>query len=127
MTFDLVFYSDDEMNNAFEDLMNKIGPQIAYEESKEHVPNELRLKQMEFCVASLAYLTKDEDVEISYAVCEPFPSMGSIHLEFGEITFEDMLRFSRVCEFADNMEIYPLTNGKLRMSFAFHGVATPAE
>lgn len=63
-----------------------------------------------------------DDVEFSSEANSPFPSVGSISAE-GEllyITNPDL--FDMVAKSASSMEIYPLTNGKVRMCFTFHGL-----
>lgn len=125
--FDMNFANDAELEQTLDKIIANIGGRIAVEENKRTVSNELRLRQMEFTYAALKYITKDEDVQISYKLYEPFQTMGSITIEGETFEFDDTEWFARVSEFASNIEVYPLTSGKVRMTFTFHGIRTPIE
>ena len=87
-----------------------------------------RLKQMEFAYAVMKYLTKDiPGCKLSYKLYEPFKNVGSISVEAEELYFIQREWFARAAEFANNMEIYPLTNGRVRLSLGFIGISKPIE
>ena len=48
--------------------------------------------------------------------------MGSITIEGANIDIEDIKALVQTLDFADNFDVYPLTNGKIRVSFGFYGV-----
>lgn len=125
--FDMNFANDAELEQTLDKIIANIGGRIAVEENKRTVSNELRLRQMEFTYAALKYITKDEDVQISYKLYEPFQTMGSITIEGETFEFDDTEWFARASEFASNIEVYPLTSGKVRMTFTFHGIRTSIE
>ena len=87
-----------------------------------------RLKQMEFAYAVMKYLVRDlPGCSLSYKLHEPFKSFGSITVEAKELYFIKREWFARAAEFASNLEVYPLTNGRVRLSMGFLGLAKPIE
>ena len=49
-------------------------------------------------------------------------NIGSISVELDSLTVENPLAFADAIYKADNFEIYPLTNGRIRLDITFHGV-----
>lgn len=49
-------------------------------------------------------------------------NLGSISVELDSLTVEEPLAFADVIYKADNFEIYPLVNGKIRLDITFQGV-----
>ena len=98
------------------------------EDAKPTVVNIPRLQQMEFAYAVVKYLSKDiPGSRVSYKLYEPFKSMGSVSIEAGELAFLKTEWFARAAEFASNTEVYPLANGRVRLTFTFWGIAKPIE
>ena len=126
--FDSNFKSDEDMERAFDELIDSLRDRIESDESKEMALNEKKVNQLLFTYATLKYLTKDdEDVEVSYKIGEPFKITGSVSVEGTEIEFSSGKWFSRAAKFANNVEIYPLVNGKVRITFTFHSIAVPVK
>lgn len=125
--FDTKFMTDDELEQAMDEFIDSIKDDINNDESKTTVLSALRLKQLQFAHAALQYITKDEDVQISYKLYEPFKTMGSITIEGKVLEFDKPEWFARVAEFATNTEIYPLAKNMVRMTFTFHGLTAPIE
>ena len=61
-------------------------------------------------------------MKIGYQIHEPFNSMASITIEGDQLEFADCRWLSRAIGLADNLEVYPLTTGKIRMVLTFHGM-----
>ena len=61
----------------------------------------------------------EEDIEVD--VDEVF-GLGSVSAEVDELTVDSAPAFAELLLLADNFEVYPLTNGKLRLSFALQQV-----
>ena len=49
-------------------------------------------------------------------------NLGSISVELDSLTVENPLAFADLICKADNFEIYPLTNGKIRLDITFQGI-----
>lgn len=98
------------------------------EDAKPAAVNIQRLKQMEFAYAVAKYLSKDiPGSRVTYKMYIPFKSMGSISIEAGELVFMRTEWFARAAEFASNTEVYPLANGRVRLTLTFWGIAKPIE
>lgn len=62
-----------------------------------------------------------------YAICpqveiDPLFHLGSISIEVEDISELDISNFNIALSDADIFEIYPLSNGKLRLELTFHGI-----
>ena len=99
-----------------------IGSAIEKEEAEPHVLNIPRIQQMAFAFKQIQQIAWPE-WQIQYSLHDPYISMGVIKIEAPEFTFESMPILSRILLTASNVEVYPLTNGNLRMSITFNGIA----
>lgn len=124
-TFEIEFHSDDEVWAMLDNVVVTVGESIVADESKPAIIDPIKVQQMQFAYGVLKYLTKNTDAKLSYALHEPFKSMGSISVEGKNLAFTNAEWFSRAAEFASNTEVYPLTNGKVRMTLTFHGLVRP--
>jgi hypothetical protein len=124
-TFEIEFHSDDEVWAMLDNVVVTVGEAIVADESKPAIIDPIKVQQMQFAYGVLKYLTKNTDAKLSYALHEPFKSMGSISVEGKNLAFTNAEWFSRAAEFASNTEVYPLTNGKVRMTLTFHGLVRP--
>lgn len=62
---------------------------------------------------------EDEKAEISFL---PLFSCGTLTAEVDTFEVTDMAAFAEVLIYADNFEVYPLTNGRIRLGFVFKGM-----
>ena len=125
--FEIEFHSDEEVWAMLDNVVVTVGEAIAVDENKPAVLNPIKIQQMQFSYGVIKYLTQNTDAKMSYALNEPFKSMGSISVEGKNIAFTNSEWFARACEFASNTEVYPLTNGKVRLTLTFHGLVRPVE
>lgn len=125
--FEIEFHSDEEVWAMLDSVVVTVGEAIAVDESKTAVLNPIKIQQMQFSYGVIKYLTHNTDAKMSYALNEPFKSMGSISVEGKNLAFTNSEWFARACEFASNTEVYPLTNGKVRLTLTFHGLVRPVE
>lgn len=125
--FEIEFHSDEEVWAMLDSVVVTVGEAIAVDESKPAVLNPIKIQQMQFSYGVIKYLTQNTDAKMSYALNEPFKSMGSISVEGKNLAFTNSEWFARACEFASNTEVYPLTNGKVRLTLTFHGLVRPVE
>lgn len=125
--FEIEFHSDEEVWEMLDNVVVTVGEAIAVDESKPAVLNPIKIQQMQFSYGVIKYLTQNTDAKMSYALNEPFKSMGSISVEGKNLAFTNSEWFARACEFASNTEVYPLTNGKVRLTLTFHGLVRPVE
>lgn len=125
--FEIEFHSDEEVWAMLDNVVVTVGEAIAVDENKPAVLNPIKIQQMQFSYGVIKYLTQNTDAKMSYALNEPFKSMGSISVEGKNLAFTNSEWFARACEFASNTEVYPLTNGKVRLTLTFHGLVRPVE
>lgn len=125
--FEIEFHSDEEVWAMLDNVVVTVGEAIAADESKPAVLNPIKIQQMQFSYGVIKYLTQNTDAKMSYALNEPFKSMGSISVEGKNLAFTNSEWFARACEFASNTEVYPLTNGKVKLTLTFHGLVRPVE
>lgn len=79
-------------------------------------------KMMETAVALQMLLgeTADEGC-ISIEIDQDF-YLGTISVELSELSIQNPQRFSQIISNADNFEIYPLSNGKLRLDITLQNI-----
>jgi hypothetical protein len=84
-----------------------------------------RLRQMGMTYGIMRYLLKGTNARLSYKLCEPIQSMGSVSVEGKDLEFCSSELFTKAAEFATNTEVYPLTSGDVRLTFTFHKLTVP--
>lgn len=109
-------YDTDEMD----ELIDSIGQWILEDEKKPGILNPIRMKQMQFTHSVLKRLAEGCDANVTYAIHKPFLSMGSITVEGESLEFLDCKWLGRAMEFASCVEVYPLSNGNVRLTLTFH-------
>lgn len=125
--FDWSLLPDMQVERRMDEIVESLKPYIEGDEKKLALLNEDRLKQLEFTYLAMRYLTQGTDAVVTYKLYEPFKTMGSVSVEGKSLEFDDPMRFARAAEFASNIEIYPLANDRVRLTFTFHGLATLAQ
>ena len=120
--FVVEFNSDEEVQEMLDGIVASVGEAIMAEEEGTSILSPIKIQQMQFAYGVLQYLIKGTGAKITYALNEPFKSMGSISVEGKNLSFTNAEWFARSAEFASNTEIYPLANGKVRMTMTFHGL-----
>ena len=68
--FGVAFSSDEELKQAFDELVDGLRPDIEDEDSKVTMLDALRLKQIQFAYAALQYITRGTDAVLSYKLNE---------------------------------------------------------
>ena len=120
--FEAEFASDEDVERQFDDLVSCIGSEIEMAEQDVATINPIRLYQIQFTYAVMKYLTKNTGARVTYELHKPFRSMGNVSVEGVKWTVTNSMWFSRAAKYASNMEIYPLANGRFRLTFTFHGL-----
>lgn len=54
---------------------------------------------------------------------EPESGYGTIQIETDELVFYNPKEFTKIIRSASNFEVYPLTNGKIRVAFMFYDLS----
>lgn len=125
--FDWDCLSDAEVEHRLDEIIENLRPYIESDEAKVTLLNMDRLRQLEFTYLVMQYLTKGTDANVTYKLYEPFKTMGSVFVEGKLLEFDRPKWFARAAELASNVDIYPLTNDAVRLTFTFHGLTAPVQ
>lgn len=111
-----------ENQNELDELIDCIGQWILEDEQQPNTLQPLRLQIMNFSYSILKRIAEENGMTVSYELHKPFQSMGSICLEGEDLVFLCCKQLSRAISFADNVDAFPLTNGRIRFVLTFHGL-----
>ena len=113
-------YEENNFETVLEGLM---GFMRSMPKSQVKMLNPSRYKLMLRTAAQLTDLLRktvsDGELEINV---DPTFNLGSITVELDSLSVDEPLAFTDVIYKADNFEIYPLTNGKIRLDVTFQSV-----
>lgn len=117
-----------EINNReLDELIETIGQWIIEDEARPRILNPLGMERIRFSNAVLERMAKRADMMVSTTLHEPFNSMGSICVEGDILEFGECQWLGRAIEFANNVEVFSVNGGKIKMILTFHGLTTPIE
>lgn len=122
LDFEKEFMSDSEVEEMLESLTDLIGEQAENEDNKTSIINPKKVQAVLYTYRVLKYLTKGTNAKITYALNEPYKSMGSVSIVGKELTFSNPKWFMVAVKLASNFNVYPKTNGTVQMDFTFHGL-----
>ena len=113
-------YEENNFETVLEGLM---GFMKSLPKSQVKMLNPSRYKLMLRTAAQLTDLLRKtvSDGELQIDV-DPTFNLGSITVELDSLSVDEPLAFADVIYKADNFEIYPLTNGKIRLDVTFQSV-----
>lgn len=113
-------YAENNFETVLEGLM---GFMKSLPKSQVKMLNPSRYKLMLRTAAQLTDLLRktvsEGELEIDV---DPTFNLGSITVELDSLSVDEPLAFADVIYKADNFEIYPLTNGKIRLDVTFQSV-----
>lgn len=113
-------YEENNFETVLEGLM---GFMKSMPKAQVKMLNPSRYKLMLRTAAQLTDLLRktvsDGELEIDV---DPTFNLGSITIELDSLSVDEPLAFADVIYKADNFEIYPLTNGKIRLDVTFQSV-----
>ena len=122
LDFEKEFMSDAEVEEMLESLTDLIGEQAENEDNRTSIINPKRVQAVLYTYKVLKYLTKGTNAKVTYALNEPYKSMGSVSIVGKELTFSNPKWFMVAVKLASNFNVYPKTNGTVQMDFTFHGL-----
>lgn len=111
-----------ENQNELDELIECIGQWILEDEQQPSALQPIRLQMMNFSYSILKHIAEENGMTVSHELHKPFQSMGSICLEGEDLVFLQCKQLSRAISFADNVDVFPLTNGRIRFVLSFHGL-----
>ena len=122
LDFEKEFMSDAEVEEMLESLTDLIGEQAENEDNRTSIINPKKVQAVLYTYKVLKYLTKGTNAKVTYALNEPYKSMGSVSIVGKELTFSNPKWFMVAVKLASNFNVYPKTNGTVQMDFTFHGL-----
>lgn len=122
LDFEKEFVSDSEVEEMLESLTDLIGEQAENEDNRTSIINPKKVQAVLYTYKVLKYLTKGTNAKVTYALNEPYKSMGSVSIVGKELTFSNPKWFMVAVKLASNFNVYPKTNGTVQMDFTFHGL-----
>lgn len=123
--FEMEFQSEQEAEEMLDAFIHAVGEAIEEEEDKPAVIVPNRMLQMQYSYAALKQLVAGTNAKISYEMHNLYKSMGDVSIEATDLTFTNVDLFTKACSFASNLDVYPLTNGNVKMTLTFHGLTKP--
>lgn len=92
----------------------------SFAKTKEKKLNTDRYQQMALSAAQLHEILRvsNEGNKIEVDTIDDF-NIGSVSVELSELTVTNPTLFCKIISACDNFEIYPLTNGKIRLGLTF--------
>lgn len=111
-----------ENQNELDELIDCISQWILEDEQQPSTLQPLRFQMMKFSYSILKRIAEENGMTVSYELHKPFQRMGSICLEGEDLVFLQCKQLARAISFADNVDVFPLTNGRIRLVLTFHGL-----
>ena len=114
-------------NEIYEESFHEFDELVAYlstlPQATVKILNIKRYNQMLKTAIDLFNLLKETDpnIKIKIKINHMF-NMGSVSVSADELTIYSPSAFYEIIKHADNFDIYPLTNGKIKLDVAFYRV-----
>ena len=80
LDFEKEFMSDAEVEEMLESLTDLIGEQAENEDNRTSIINPRKVQAVLYTYKVLKYLTKGTNAKVTYALNEPYKSMGSVSI-----------------------------------------------
>lgn len=106
------------LNDEFLDRIAKIAAQ---EDAEDHERVPGKVEAIDLCCDYLQRTVTG--AKVTSVIGAPYKSMGYISLVGKDIKFDSSETFLAVASIASNVEVYPMTDGNVRINFTFHGIA----
>ena len=90
-------------------------------------PNISRIQEMLCAFEDIHKLSRDTDAKLSCTVNDICKGMGHINLIFTDLTVNYPIKFYEIAALANNIEIYPKTDGSLQMDLTFYNLIKKEE
>lgn len=109
----------DEIFSEFDAFVESLAELRAESVSIVNCP---KVQAMQFACAAIKKVLAESgcDAKVVCKQSELAPDVGMVCVEGKEIDIRNMEWFCRAAEFADNTEVYPLKNNRVRMTFGFN-------
>jgi len=120
-------FDEEEDNEILEWFDGFVDYLKTLEKDDTFVMNPQVVKKMRRCYVLLrsALQTNEEDITITWGQCEHAEDTGYVEVEGLAIQFINTEAVYQAIKIASNAEIYPLLNGKVRLTIGFNRLLEP--
>lgn len=123
---ELDFLTEEEKADMCDGAILGLGELINAEQEGTHVTDFERVREMLAAYRMIKSLSKSKGVKVAVELNQPYVSMGNISIVGKDVVFYDSEDFIRAARLANNLDIYPKTNGTVRVTLTFHGLTKKA-
>ena len=120
--YDFDYESEEEFEQALDDLIEDIRGAIKPDDGSVRILNPMRVDNVRLCAAVLNRFVGGENIHMECEIHKPVECSAYISLEGKTISMDDTRWLARVGSLANNMEVYPLSTGGIRLTFTFYGI-----
>ena len=121
------FMTDEEIDKMLDDVVVSVGEMIMEEESKTSIINPQRIREVLIAYNALKFLIKGTSAKVTYKLHDGFLSVGTVSVIGKKVTFPHSEWFVKACNLASNIDVYPRTDGVIRLDLTFYGLTRPIE
>lgn len=125
MNYDAINYdemTDEEIEEMFDTFIDSFKDDLLGDDTVS-VTSPDRARAVLFVYNTLKRsFSRQSNIKVTYALNEPFVSMGSVTVSGKNIEFKKPKLFMKAVEASDNFEVYPKTDGTVDMNFTFHNL-----
>lgn len=122
-----------EKSNELDALIQRIAAKAESENNRTQIVNPKRVTEFLDAYKELSTVAKALKLSIDYKLHEPYMSMGVISItgksfKIKNTEFWDLTKtFSEAANTASNIDIYPMSNGQIKVDITFHGLTVAAK
>ncbi|MBR0156336.1 MAG: hypothetical protein IJM20_02310 [Clostridia bacterium] len=106
-----------------EDVVDTLAKVVAEDEKSPRLIDDSRVQAVQDAYKKAQELFKGRGTKVSYALNKPFTSMGYVSVVSKEFSIKDTIKVVSLFKTADNIEVYPKTDGTIQINLTYHGLA----
>lgn len=114
-----LFADEDKELNEFVDFLTAA---IQKDEARPAIINVDNVKKVSTVFTIMKKLTEGTSAAVTYKLCSPFRSSGSVTVVGKKISFRNTKLFLEAVNLAENFDVYTKTDGTIQMDFGFNGL-----
>lgn len=113
-----LFADEDKELNEFLDFLTA----AIQKDARPSIINVDNVKKVSTVFAIMKKLTEGTSATVTYKLCSPFRSSGSVTVVGKKISFRNTKLFLEAVNLAENFDVYTKTDGTIQMDFGFNGL-----
>lgn len=112
----------EEIHEMMDSIVLSMAEQADEEDKGNAINNPKKIKMVLETYKALSKIAKGKGVKVGFRINEPYRSMASVSVVGKDIVFSDTETFYAAARLASNLDIYPKTDGTIKMDFTFHDI-----